>query len=267
MTFLPAAGFLLMACHWVALALRTHQETTAILVTSALLMFAACWASATHLLGARAALRFVAIAVVLGFFAEQMGATRGWFFGEYHYTDVLGPRIGAVPAVIPLQWFAVAYMGYVLSNLIVWRAPVDSAPGRLNAVTMSFLGAMIVTAFDLGADPYFVFQLKAWVMVKTDGAWFGETAVGFVGWMVVAFAILLAFRATVRRQAPVPSSAASRRHALLPLGLYGGDMVFQACVGLPLETRIVALFAMGTPLLCALAGFRLWQAHPAEARP
>lgn len=44
---------------------------------------------------------------------------------------------------------------------------------------LSSLAAMIVTAFDLGADPYFVYTLKAWIMAKTGYAWFGETVQGF----------------------------------------------------------------------------------------
>lgn len=265
MKVLPAAGFLLLAAQLLVLAWRGHNDTTFVLVASALLLFLVSWLSAVHLLGLRAALRFAAIAVVAGWFAEQMGATHGWFFGEYHYTDVLGPRIGDVPAVIPLQWFAVSYMGYVISNLIVWRAPVDGSPRWIDAVVMSFLGAMVITAFDLGADPYFVFQLKAWVMVKKDGWWFGETLQGFVGWMTVSFAILMAFRAATRRQPPVAAQGASRRDVLVPLGVYAGYMVFQACVGIPVETRTVAVFAMGIPLLSAVAGWQHWRI--AEGRP
>jgi hypothetical protein len=87
--------------------------------------------------------------------------------------------------VIPLMWFALTYIGYVIANLIIWRAPVDGSPRILDVVLMSLLAAMLVTAYDLGADPYMVFVLKAWIMTKKDGAWFGETVQGFVGWMVV----------------------------------------------------------------------------------
>ena len=74
-----------------AAAVRTHNDTTIAIVIALVLMFACCWASAAHLLGARAALQCVLIAVSLGWFAEQMGSSRGWFFGHYTYTDVLAP--------------------------------------------------------------------------------------------------------------------------------------------------------------------------------
>lgn len=238
-------------------------STTALLIVSAVTMFFCSWASAAHLLGPRAANLFVAIALPIGWFAEETGARFGWFFGSYHYTDVLGPRIGSVPAIIPLMWFALCYVAYILANLMVWQMPVERVPTarwRLaHTLVMSFLAAALVTAYDLGADPYMVFTLKAWIMTKTDGGWFGETLQGFVGWMVVAFAIVLLFRLAVRNRPPAPALPALGRHTAVPLVIYGGSMLFQACLGTPVETRVIALFAMGIPLLVALCGWARWQ--------
>ena len=257
---LPALSFALLAAFVIATAVRTHNDTTIAIVIASVLMFACCWASAAHLLGARAALQFVLIAVSLGWFAEQMGSSRGWFFGHYTYTDVLGPRLLDVPLVIPMMWFALTYAGYVISNLIVWQSAVDGAPGLGNAAMLSFLAAMIVTAFDLGADPYFVYTLKAWIMAKTDGAWFGETVQGFFGWVFVAFVIVFGFRMSMRQRPLQPASPFLRRHAMVPLAIYAAGMVFQMILGNPVEIRTIAAFAMGIPLLCALAGFQRWRA-------
>lgn len=256
----PRLSLILLAAFLALLAWRSYGETTALLMVSSVLMFGCCLASASHLLGPRAALRFAAIGVVLGWIAEQLGATQGWFFGSYTYTEVLGPRVGAVPFIIPLMWFALCYVAYVISNLIVWQAPTDGAPGVRQTLVMSFLGAMLVTAYDLGADPYMVFTLKAWIMTKTDGGWFGETLQGFVGWMAVSFAIIAAFRATLRRQPPAASAPVSPLYAAVPLLIYGGSMAFQALQGSPIETRTIALFAMGIPLLAALCGWSRWKA-------
>jgi uncharacterized membrane protein len=257
---LPRIAAVLLAAFLAVLAVRGRTETTVLLVVSSVLMAGCCWASAAHLLGSRAALRLVLVGASLGWLAEQLGATRGWFFGSYVYTDVLGPRLGAVPLVIPLMWFALCYVGYVMANLIVWQAPSDSAtaPTLGQDLSMSLLGAMIVTCYDLGADPYMVYKLKAWIMTDTGGWWFGETVQGFGGWMLVAFTILLAFRRGLRAGTPLPAAPALR-HALVPLGMYGGLMLFQVCRGYPVETRSIALFAMGLPLLAAACGLLRWQ--------
>src|ERR1039458_5339856 len=132
LTRLPLASFALLAGFLVITVLRIGSDTTTQMVLSARVMFAFSWASATHLLGARAALKFVAIALAVGWFAEQMGASRGWFFGVYTYTGVLGPKLGVVPLVIPLMWFALVYAAFVISNLIVWRTPVATPAAKVD---------------------------------------------------------------------------------------------------------------------------------------
>ncbi len=258
----PKTSYALLAAFLLAMALRSHNDTTVALVACAVLMFAFCWANATHLLGAKPALKFVVIGVVFGWFAEHMGASRGWFFGSYVYTDVLGWKLGDVPMIIPLMWFALCYVGYVISNLIVWQSPLNVAVSKTAALFMSFLAAALVTAYDLAADPYMVYVLNAWIMAKTDGWWFGETLEGFFGWMLVAFAIVATFRLTTPQRALAVNTGYSPWDALLPLSIYAFSMVFQMFKGHPVETRTVAAFAMGIPLLCALAGWWRWRSNP-----
>ena len=186
----------------------------------------------------------------------------GWFFGSYTYTPVLGPRLGHVPVVIPMMWFALAYVGYVISNLIVWQDPADRPASLGHDAILALLGAMVVTCYDLGVDPYMVYVLKAWIMTEKDGWWFGETVQGFAGWMTVSFAILFAFRRLARvRTAPEAAGAVlpTMRHVFVPLGVYAGLMVFQVLLGYPVEARTIALFAMGFPLLAATIGVLRWQ--------
>ena len=254
---LSVAAATLLAAGLVALAARSGGATTVFLVASSLLMAACCWVSATRRLGSGAALRLAALATGTGWLAEQLGSSYGWFFGSYTYTAVLGPRLGDVPVVIPLMWFALAYSGHVIANLIVWQDPVDAAAPLRHDALMALLGAMVVTCYDLGGDPYMVYVLKAWIMAKKDGWWFGETLQGFVGWMTVSFTILFAFRRLVRT--PAPAAAPAARRVLVPLGVYGFLMVYLALLGAPVETRTIALFAMGFPLFAATLGLLRWR--------
>ena len=259
---LPIIAAALLVAFLLVLARRIGGETTVALVASSLLMFGCCWASAAHLLGSSAALRLVAIATSFGWLAEQLGSSYGWFFGSYTYTPVLGPALGDVPIVIPLMWFALTYIGYVIANLIVWQDPVDRPASLGHDAIMALLGAMVVTCYDLGVDPYMVYVLKAWIMAKTDGWWFGETVQGFAGWMLVSFAILFAFRRLARvRTTPQDAGTVlpTMRHVFVPLGVYAGLMVFQVLLGHPVEARTIALFAMGFPLLAATIGLLRWQ--------
>jgi putative membrane protein len=163
-----------------------------------------------------------------------------------------------VPVVIPMMWFALTYIGYVVANLIAWQSPVDRPASVGHDALLALLGAMVVTCYDLGVDPYMVYVLKAWIMAQTDGWWFGETVQGFAGWMIVSFAILFAFRRLARVRAPA-AAGATLRHVLVPLSVYAGLMVFQVLLGYPVEARTIALFAMGFPLLAATLGLLRWR--------
>ena len=222
-------------------------------------MFAMCMWSAKTLIGWRGAWGFAALSLPLGWFAEQMGSSRGWFFGLYTYTDVLGPALGNVPLPIPLMWFALTWLAWVMACMILWRQPVSDTTTWSMRILSALLAAMIVTAFDLGADPYFVYVLRAWIMQKTDGGWFGETLKGFSGWMEVSFVIVLAAQILVKPRLVTSRGQRQRIAVLLPIGIYAACMVFQMCLGNPVETRVVAFFAMGIPLLAALVAWWSWQ--------
>ena len=126
-------------------ALNYPLLTLGLVAVSVAMFWAALW-SASVLLGHRSARVLAVLALGLGWFAEQMGSSRGWFFGRYTYTDVLGPRLGDVPLAIPLMWLALCLVGYVLASLMLWRTPVHAAPTLKSGALTAWLAALIVTA-------------------------------------------------------------------------------------------------------------------------
>jgi uncharacterized membrane protein len=256
---LAAAGSVVL----VGLTAWRYPATTLALVASCVVMFWVCAWSATRLLGYRSARTLMGLALGLGWFAEQMGSSHGWFFGRYTYTEVLGPRLGDVPLAIPLMWFALALIGYVMASLMLWRRPVHAHPGFRGGLLTAWLAAMVITAFDLGADPYFVFVLKAWIMQKTDGGWFGETLQGFAGWMAVSLLIVGSFQALAAPRCSPPPVDGLPLAVLVPILVYASGLVFQVLLGHPIEVRAIAFFAMGLPVVVAWAAWRQW-AHPRQ---
>lgn len=238
-----------------------YPGLTLALVGSCAVMFWVCAWSATRLLGYRRTRALMGLALGLGWFAEQMGSSRGWFFGRYTYTEVLGPRLGDVPLAIPLMWFALTLIGYVMASLMLWRRPVHATPGFRSGLLTAWLAAMVITAFDLGADPYFVFVLKAWIMQKTDGGWFGETLQGFAGWMAVSLLIVGSFQALAAPRRSPPPVDGLPMAVLVPILIYASGLVFQVLLGQPIEVRAIAFFAMGLPVVVAWAAWRQWS-HP-----
>jgi putative membrane protein len=234
-----------------------HISTVSLFIVSTL-MFVTCALSSLHLFGGPRALRFIALAVGIGFFAEYTGHHYGWFFGNYKFTDALGFRLFAVPVTIPMMWFNLTYIGYVMGNLLVFHAPTDATRKPRWSLASSIVSAMLVTAYDLGADPYMVFSVKAWIMEITDGGWFGETLQGFVGWFVVALVILVSFKLSIRNTPSTSVVPFRKLDALIPVLILAALTGFQITHGEPIETRVIAVFALGLPLTVALLNWPHW---------
>jgi uncharacterized membrane protein len=188
-----------------------------------------------------------------------MGENYGWFFGDYDFTDALGLRVIGVPIAIPIMWFNLCYVCLVLAFLISERRPFQQEASFRGMISSSILGGLLVTAYDLGADPYMVFVIKAWIMEKKDGWWFGETLQGFVGWFLISFTIIFLFQIFMKFQKWALPKTYSSPDASLILLIYGCWMGFQVFFGYPVETRTISIFAMGTPLFIALLGMKHWR--------
>lgn len=110
--------------------------------------------------------------------AELVGTSTGWPFGDYRYTELLGPKVaGLVPAVIPVSWFMMALPAYGLSRA------VGRGPGRW------LLGALLLTSWDLTLDPAMSTLSPYWVWAS-PGPLYGMPLQNLVGWMLTGVIIM-----------------------------------------------------------------------------
>jgi len=72
-------------------------------------------------LGGRAISVFFGITALTTYVMEWLGTHFGIPFGHYYYTNQLGPLLMDVPIVIPIQWFNVLYVCYLMTNIILTR--------------------------------------------------------------------------------------------------------------------------------------------------
>jgi uncharacterized membrane protein len=223
-------------------------------------------AHATYLLGRRTAFAFFIVAVVLGWLAEEVGVTTGLIFGPYHYTDVLGHKLGAVPLLIPMIWFMILYLAYVISNLIAGDGPAGHYHHISHAVWLSALGALVATAYDLTLDPFMSQEpVKAWIW-DAGGAYYDIPEQNFLGWIGVSFVVLFLMRLIHRRTGNRPLGEASNRYiAGLPIVCYAILWLSNSSSFLA-SLRMVSLIAMGIPTVAAGAvwwrHFHLLENHP-----
>ncbi len=223
-------------------------------LTTLLVVFSVC--HATFILGGRHAAIFFGLSAVVSWCFEQAGVATGLVYGPYHYTDVLGPKLGDVPLLIPCAWFMMIYPSYVIGGLLADGRPYGTRGGVVGIAWLAALGAVVMTAWDVVVDPILSGPgFRAWIW-EAGGPYFGVPVRNYVGWLVTTFTVYALYRVYESR---TPSAApADRRLGLAwpPLVAYGAMLVSNLTAGGPSELVIIGPFVMGIPLLAALARFR-----------
>lgn len=176
-------------------------------------MLAICIWHSWMVKGRRQTIAFFLIAWAISWFCEFIGHNYAWFFGNYKYTDTLGPRLGGVPLVIIVTWSVIIYSAFMLIDWLVGMKGEQRARSwwgkGLWAVLISAATATLVCAWDLMVDPFAT--SKVWQTAANKAAWWwwaegpylkelepwkgkGGVPIGnFVGWWLAPFFIILVF--------------------------------------------------------------------------
>jgi putative membrane protein len=201
-------------------------------VLNVLTGFAVAAAHAWGRLGARPALRLVALAVVVSATMELLGTSTGVPFGAYRYTHRLGPRMfGRVPLVLPLSWFMMIYPSLMMALAVARRR-------RLSRDAVPVIAAAAFALWDVALDPAATAGFACWSW-ETAGDWYAMPLTNLAGWLGTGWLIVAWFLRRSRRRGDflverVPESAIATR---VPLALYAAQGVFAstlaAIVGRP----------------------------------
>jgi uncharacterized membrane protein len=213
---------------------------------------------ALYALGWRHTLVFFALSAVISWAFEQVGVATGAIYGPYHYTDVLGVKLGHVPLLIPLAWFMMIYPSYVIANLIADDQPTGSRGSLKHIVWLSFLSAAVMTAWDLVIDPVLSGpNVKAWIW-EQGGPYFGIPIQNYIGWMLTTFTVYLVYRLFERRVSLRSIGPVTTAIAAMPLIAYGSIMISNSLAG-PEALRVIGPFVMGLPLIAAATRLRIYR--------
>ena len=253
---------------------------------AALVMFAGLLFTIVHgqvALGGRNLIAFMLITVLISFAAETIGVATGVVFGDYHYTDELGPKLLGVPLVIPIAYTAMAYASLTIARAVLG---VESGGGRPLAVALA--GAIAMVGWDVAMDPGLSTVHGDWIWEQAGGPYFGVGIHNYIGWFCTVFAFMTVYGLWERRNpiAAPTGVAASRLFASEPVLFYvviALGIVATPVIGATPESlavpqnysgsisdlnasmALVACFTMGGPAAFAL--LRIWNRHRAESRP
>lgn len=218
-----------------------------------------CLLNAFLMFGYRAGVWFLVVCAVISWTAEEIGVRTGLVFGRYEYTNVLGPKLGHVPYVIPMYWFMLIYIGFMITNLITEQNPATRRePSLLRRTWLALLGALVTTAYDLGLDPFMSSPtIHAWIWLD-GGPYFGVPLHNFVGWIATVFVISLVLRWMLHVLPVQPVSRATKLVATVPVVLYVSAWFGHTGHEYAAATRVVSLVALGIPAMTAIACWPRW---------
>ena len=157
---------------------------------------------------------FFAMTFTISWSYESLSIATGFPFGNYHYTDALGPKLGTVPLLIMPAYFGMAYASLLLARLLADHG----RPARRSFGLVALVASFVMVVWDLSMDPARATVHQAWIW-HDGGAYFGVPFVNFAGWFLCVLTIFLAYgalAARLSRPEPLPEGQIDA----LPLGLY-----------------------------------------------
>jgi putative membrane protein len=200
-------------------------------------------------LGLSLTLGFLLPSVLISSTSELLGTSTGFPFGHYSYLSGLGYKIaGLVPFTIPLSWFYVGFVAYLLARV---GLEVDKKPSFFRHFGAMALGALLLTSWDFVLDPAMSqTNLPFWFWEK-PGAFFGMPYQNFAGWLGTGF-VFMTVAAFLWRNQPI---RLERSQMTTPLLVYLANFGFATVMSLAAGFSIPVLLGVVLGVAPAVA---LW---------
>ena len=216
---------------------------------------------AGRLLGVQQWLAFMVPAVFLSLGSELLGTSTGFPFGHYQYLSGLGYKIsGLVPFTIPLSWFYLGLVSYLLARNGLETTKLPAWGRHLGAI---FLGALLLTSWDFVLDPAMSqTDIPFWEWLQ-PGAFFGMPYQNFAGWMGTG-ALFMTVAALLWPKQPL---AMTRGEMVFPLVVYASNFIFSAVMSLAAGLWIPVLLGIFLGMGPAMMLWNIASPAPATEMP
>lgn len=239
---------------------KIDPDIMAILVAPLAVVFlAVVTLHAAKMLGWKPALRMVGVGMIIAYVLEEIGVHTGIVYGRYYFTPLMGPKLDVIPIAIVCVWASLIYIAWVVTNLLIDGSPIPTRHSPRLIILRAVVGALVVTTFDLIADPIAV--ANGWWVWLDGGAYFGVPIHNYVGWFIVAFVSYLAHGYQLRHE-QVPSlelaSVGVRRLSIAPLVMYGLSGIAFILINFAGQLGLISLYVFGIPFLVAAWKWIVW---------
>ncbi|WP_233496013.1 carotenoid biosynthesis protein [Geodermatophilus sp. TF02-6] len=180
---------------------------------------------------------------------EAVGLAAGVPYGEYTYSDDLGPTLLGVPFLVPLAWLMMAWPSWLLARRLTRDVRADRRrPARVAVAAAVFAG------WDVVLDPQMV-QAGYWTWTHPAPSLPGIVTVpltNLAGWLLAGVVLMTLLDLLVARTAAaVPRAGDGAPLLVLGWMTLGGALAHAGWLGLPGSAVWGGVLAV--PVLVALA--------------
>ncbi len=186
---------------------------------SVVLITAFSFTHGIHRYGLKNMLYFFSMITVVSWSYETISVLTGFPFGNYHYTDVLGPKLWLVPIVIMPAYFSTGYLSWVITTSLFKKK--DGSITKKELFTIPIVASFIMVFWDLPMDPINATITKMWIW-KNGGEYFGIPIVNFLGWYLCVFTFYLIFSNRLNKSSVQASNVywSNKAYWVLPILMY-----------------------------------------------
>jgi uncharacterized membrane protein len=133
---------------------------------------------------------FFGITFLISWSIETASIAIGAPFGNFHYTDLLGARVGAVPLAVLAAYFVGGYLAWTMGTIFLGE--LGTGIERRNLVLVPVVASFVMVMWDLCLDPIKSTIEGAWVW-EDGGAYLGVPISNYLGWYLTMFVIYQVF--------------------------------------------------------------------------
>jgi putative membrane protein len=192
--------------------------------------------------GARTGAGVLLVTAATAVVFESVGLATGFPYGQYTYSDDLGPTLLGVPFLVPLAWLMMAWPSWLLAHRLTH--------GRAARVGVA---AAVFAAWDVVLDPQMV-QAGYWTWAHPRPSLPGIDTVpltNLAGWLLAGLVLMTLLDLLVARTASGPDTGDGAPLLVLGWMTLGGAVAHAGWLGLPGSAAWGVLLAV--PVLVALA--------------
>ncbi len=141
-------------------------------------------------MGGRNMLVFFMLTTIISWSYETLSILTGFPFGNYYYTELLGPKLWLVPLLIMPAYFGVLYLSWLIAHVLLDKISLRFSKEKVFVVPL--IASFVMVIWDLCMDPFMATISKNWIW-EDGGAYWGVPFVNYMGWFLCVYTIFQMF--------------------------------------------------------------------------